>query len=278
MSFLEENMKRSVLVLIAVLAASMVIFGGCQKKHDGLTIKAGVLQIGMEIGYPPMEYFGPDGTTPMGFDVDMGKAIAEKLGLRAEFVNVAWDGIFAGVTTNRYDCIMSSVTITEARQNAHNFSHPYIVNTLALVLLKNSTVTARSPEELEGLNVAFQFDTTADFYMQDLGEETGLRYFPRGYEKVMSCFDELILGRVDVIITDLPVALDYVNMENSPFEIVWENPEPEIFGICMKKGNDDLTDAINNALEELFEEGVMQAISMEHLGMVEPVTAARSIW
>jgi len=271
-------MKKTLLAIVIVLLAGAVLFVGCAKKSDGLTIKPGFLSIGMEIGYPPMEYFGPDGSTPIGFDVDMGKAIAEKLGLRAEFIDVAWDGIFAGVDTNRYDAIMSSVTITEARKLAHNFSNPYFVNTLAMVLLKDSPVTARTPEECVGLNVAFQADTTADFYMQDLEEDIGLRYFPRRYEKVMSCFDELKLGRVDVIITDLPVAIDYVAAQNSPFVIVWENPEPEIFGICMKKGKDALTEAINGALEELFDDGTMSAISIEHLLGDDPVTKARQLW
>ena len=265
-------------VIGCILLAGCIIFAGCEKKSGGLTIKSGVLSIGMEIGYPPMEYYDSDGKTPIGFDVDMGKAIADKLGLKAEFIDVAWDGIFAGVDTNRYDAIMSSVTITDARMDVHNFSHPYIVNTLALVLLKGSPVKARNPEECEGLNVAFQADTTSDFYMQDLEEEIGLRYFPRRYEKVMSCFDELKLGRVDAILTDLPVALDYIMMVDSPFEIVWENPDPEIFGICMKKGNDALTEAVNKAMEELFDEGTLLEICTKHIGMDAPVYTARQLW
>jgi len=265
------------IIIISLSIAIAVLFAGCKKETGEITIQKGILMIGMEVGYPPMEYYGSDGKTPMGFDVDMGKAIAEKLGLTAQFVDVAWDGIFAGVDTKRYDAIMSSVTITDERLAKHNFSKPYIVNTLAMVLLKDSAVTARTPQECEGLNVAFQADTTADFYMQDL-EAEGFKYSPRRYEKVMSCFDELRLGRVDVIITDLPVAIDYINMENSPFVVVWENPEPEIFGICMLKGNDALTDAINNALEELFDEGTMSIISLEHIGVSMPVDAARAIW
>jgi len=272
------KLKLLSIALVAVLAVSGVFAGGNRQNQGGLTLRDGVLSIGMEIGYPPMEYYGPDGRTPIGFDVDMGKAIAAKLGLRAEFIDVAWDGIFAGVDTNRYDAIMSSVTITEARKLAHNFSKPYFVNTLAMVVMKDSRVTARSPEECAGLNVAFQADTTADFFMQDLEEDTGLRYFPRRYEKVMSCFDELRLGRVDVILTDLPVAIDYVTPANSPFVIVWENPEPEIFGICMKKGNNALTDAINKALEELFSDGTMSKISTEHLLGDDPVVKARRLW
>ena len=278
--FLEDDVKLKPLAYtILVLVIVACVFCGCKAKESGgLTIKSGILSIGMEIGYPPMEYFDEDATTPIGFDVDMGKAIAEKLGLKAEFVNVAWDGIFASVDTKRYDTIMSSVTITEARQRAHNFSKPYFVNTLAMVMLNNTTLTARSPEECTGLNVAFQADTTADFYMQDLEEDIGLKFFPRRYEKVMSCFDELRLGRVDVIITDLPVALAYVSAPNSPFKIVWENPEPEIFGICMRKGNDALTAAIDKALEDLFNDGTMSKISVKHLLGDDPVTKARKLW
>ena len=129
-------MKKYVFVVLAVLVIASVAFAGGKKDSGGLTLRSGVLSIGMEIGYPPMEYYDSDGKTPIGFDVDMGKAIAAKLGLRAEFIDVAWDGIFAGVDTNRYDTIMSSVTITEARQRAHNFSKPYFVNTLAMRCLR----------------------------------------------------------------------------------------------------------------------------------------------
>ena len=263
-------------ILMMLLAVAAIAFAGGGKDSGGLTLKSGVLSVGMEIGYPPMEYYDADGKTPIGFDVEMGKAIAAKMGLEVKFVDTAWDGIFAGVDTKKYDCIMSSVTITTVRQTAHNFSKPYIVNTLAMVLLKGSSISARSPEECTGLDVAFQSDTTSDFYMQDLAEE-GLKYTPRKYEKVMYCFDELKLGRVDVVVTDLAVAIDYVNVPDSPFETVWVSPEPEIFGICMKKGNDALTDAINKALEDLFKDGTMRKISQNTFN-ADLVTAARDLW
>jgi polar amino acid transport system substrate-binding protein len=131
-----------------------------------------------------MEYFGPDGKTPVGFDVEMGKAIAQKMGLEAKFIDTAWDGIFAGVDTGKYDCIMSSVTINEPRLRAHNFSKPYVANTLAMVLLKGSSVSARTPLECGGLDVAYQLETTSDHYMQGL-EKEGLAVNHRRDEKVL---------------------------------------------------------------------------------------------
>jgi len=262
--------KVAVLILIAAIGASAFI--GCKKSSGGLTITPGVLSIGMEIGYPPMEYFDTDGKTPIGFDVEMGKAIAAKMDLEPRFVDTAWEGIFAGVNTKKYDCIMSSVTINEARKKAHNFSKPYIQNTLAIVLPKDSPLVINSPQDLAGLGVSYQEETTSDDFMTELAKQ-GLKFTPYEYDKVMYCFEELKLGRVDVIVTDLLVAYEYINRADSPFKIVWTGGEEE-FGICMKKGNDALTTAINKALDELFEDGTMLEISQNIFGM-DLVSAVR---
>ena len=271
-------MKKTILILGIILLAGCVLFTGCPKKHDGMTIREGVLLISMDIGYPPMEYFGPDGITPMGFDVEMGKEIAERLGLKPEFINTDWDGIFDGVTTDRFDVIISSVTILPERLEKHNFSKPYIANALAMVVLKDAPVAAKTPEELENYNVAYQRATTSDAFMKRLVNRTGLSYNSFEYDQVIRCFDELRLKRVNVIITDALVAYDYIAAEDSPFEIVWiGSDEPDVFGICMRKGNDDLTYAINKVLEEMFYDGTMQRISYEIFG-ADLVSEARLAW
>jgi len=108
--------------------------------------------------------------------------------------------------------------------------------------------------------------------MTELAKQ-GLNFTPYEYDKVMYCFEELKLGRVDVIMTDLLVAYEYVGRADSPFKIVWEGGEEE-FGICMRKGNDALTTAIDKALDELFEDGTMQKISYNIFGM-DLVSAVR---
>ena len=269
------KIKALLIAVLAIVLMTGVVYAGGGNQSGGLTIRSGVLSIGMEIGYPPMEYYDADGKTPIGFDVSMGKAIAEKMGLRAEFIDTAWDGIFAGVETGKYDCIMSSVTITPERQLAHNFSKPYIGNSMAVVLLKDSPFKVSKPEDLAGLGVSYQAETTAKFFMAKLVEQ-GLRYTPYEYDKVMSCFDELKLGRVDAIVTDLLVAVDYIAIPNSPFQIVWQGDADEVFGICMKKGNDALTDAINKALDALFADGTMHRLSQQ-IFSVDMVSAAQKL-
>jgi polar amino acid transport system substrate-binding protein len=254
-------MRRLIDVFLFILIISIT---GCSKTSADLTINKGILTIGIDISYPPMEYFGPDGRTPIGFDVEMGKVIAERLGFEAEFINTSWDGIFAGVETNRYDCIISSVTILPERLIAYNFTKPYIGNSLVIITLKNSEVKPRSPQELEGLAVAYQAETTAKFFMKKLMED-GLKYLPFEYDLGMSCFDELLLGRVDAVIADRVIAQEFSNKPDSQFEITWFGEADQFFGICMKKGNDTLTEALENVLDELFTDGTMRRISMDYL-------------
>lgn len=98
------------------------------------TIQDGKLLVGMEIGYPPMEYMDESGLVPMGFDVDLSYALGELLGLEVELVNTAWDGIFAGLDKEQYDVIISSVSITPERQEAYELTEPYIANALCIVV------------------------------------------------------------------------------------------------------------------------------------------------
>ncbi|GHT75139.1 basic amino acid ABC transporter substrate-binding protein [Spirochaetia bacterium] len=262
---------------IAVLACAVMVLLSCNKQggkkaDNGSTITKGVFAVGMEIGYPPMEYYDIDGVTPIGFDVQLAKAVADKLGLTVKYIDTAWDGIFAGVDTGKYDAIMSSVTITEARLENYAFTKPYIKNAQALVLLKGSTVP-RTPAELGGLSVAYQAETASDDYMSRLAEK-GLKFNPYEYDKVINCFDDLRLGRVDAIVCDSVVAYFYTAQSDTPFEIVWEG-EGELLGICLKKGNDALSAQVEKALDELFADGTVAKISQNIFGSTAVVDAAR---
>jgi len=264
-------MKKTGLFL-PLIAIAVFTITGCVKESGGLTIKNGVLMVGIEIGYPPMEYMADDGITPAGFTVKLAKAIAGKMELDVQFIDTAWDGIFAAVNTGRFDCIISSVTVTPERLQIFNFSKPYIKNTLVIVMPKNSRYTVNSPYDLSGLNVAYQAATTSEYFMRQL-EQEGLKCTLYGYDKVTYCFDDMRFGRIDAIMTDLVVGLDY-SARTDLFEIVWQGGEDE-FAICMKKGNDALTEEINKALDQLFEDGTMLRISQETFNGLDLVSAVR---
>ena len=103
-------MKRSRKIGACLVAAMLMVtsLGGCGSEKssakgsgDSLTIKDGTLMVGLEIGYPPMEYFDEDGATAIGFDVELSKALSEEMGLEVELVDTAWDGIFAGLDADK---------------------------------------------------------------------------------------------------------------------------------------------------------------------------------
>lgn len=252
-------MKKILIALAAALMAFAVI--GCSKKVEKgeFTIEKGVLKVGMEIGYPPMEYYDVDGKTPIGFDVEMGKLLAEKLGLKVEFVDTAWDGIFAGLETDKYDVVISAATITPERLESMDFSKPYIGNGQAIILQKNSTLDVTKPEDLKDLTVAYQAETTSDYFMEKLAKD-GLKFKPAEFDKVINAYDELKLGRCDAVVSDALVSAAYLGPD-SEYKKVWNGEADEFFGIAIKKGNSALTEKINSALEQLASDGSLKEIS-----------------
>lgn len=244
---------RKILAGCMVMMLAMTLFTACGSKKE-------TLKVGMEIGYPPFEYFDADGTTPIGVDVELAGAIAEELGLEVELIDTAWDGIFAGLAKGDYDCIMSAVTITPDRLLEFDFSEPYIQNYQCVVSLKDGAVKPASLEELAGLKVGYQEETTSDTYLTDYILETGASIETYEYAKVIQVFDELELGRIDAIICDSTVASSYMG-EGSIYEITWQQTDQaEEFGVCIQKGNTELVEKINEALETLKSNGKLDEI------------------
>ena len=227
------------------------------------TIKDGVLMVGMEIGYPPMEYFDEDGATPIGFDVELAQALADDMGLELELVDTAWDGIFAGVDTDKYDVVISAVSWTKERNNNYLLSRTYVANAPVLVVPNDSEIA--DIQDLTGKSVAVQMETTADYLVQEYvagGLDTDLRQ----YEKVINAFDELKTGRVDAVCTDSVVAAYYLGDEASNYQNVWEADEKEPICMCFQKGNDALKDAMESALDNIKASGKLGEIATKYFG------------
>jgi polar amino acid transport system substrate-binding protein len=201
-----------------------------------------------------------------GFDYEVAQEIGKKLGVNVEIVDTAWDGIFSSLDSNRYDCIISSVSINPARQEAYNLTKPYIANKLVIVARNDAQIT--SPQDLAGLRVATQTETTSDEYMREL-RANGLAVRDEDYyvyEKIIQCFDELLLNRVDAVMVDSVVAAYYMGTDADRFTIAWENDEAEPLGICLKKGNDALTAEIERIVDELYADGTMAALATKYFG------------
>ena len=256
-------------ILAALCAAAAIAVCGCSSKKERgeFTVEKGKLTIGMEVGYPPFEYFDTDGKTPCGFDVELGKEIAKRLGLQPEFVDIAWDGILGGLDTEKYDAIMSAMTITPERKANYDFSMPYIGNGQSIIVIKGSTLKISSPDDLKGLKVGYQAETTSDFFMKKQEKENGVNYVHEEYDKVMNAYDDLRLGRIDAVCSDYLVAVDYLGKKGSPFECVWKGTPDEYFGVCVKQGNSALLDKVNEALSGMKADGTLKTIYEKVFGM-----------
>ena len=252
---------KNALLTFFLFTILIAVYSGCVKRNqDGLTIVDGVLSVGVEIGYPPMEYYDASGALA-GFDIELTKVLADKLGLKINYIDTSWEGILHGLETNKYD-IAVNVTILPERQRRFNFTRPYIESSITIVALKNSSIRIEKPQDIAGYRVAYQGDTTAQYFTERVREQ-GLTFSSYSYEKIINCFDDLRIGRVDLVIVDNIAASFYTERDNSVFNIIWQGPADEYIAFCLKKGNDDLTAAINNALEELFEDGTMLKISRQ---------------
>ena len=255
----------------ALIGAIVLIAGltSCTKKVEKgeFTVQKGKLMIAMEIGYPPFEYYADDGKTPMGFDIELGKEIAKRLNLEPEFVDTAWDGIFAGLDTDRYDAVISAATITEERLQNYLFSNPYIGNGQSLIVRKDSTLKINKFSDIAGMKVGYQAETTSDFYAKKHAAEEGFTYIENAYDKVMNAYDDLKLKRIDVVVSDGLVAVDYLAPKDTEFKQVWSGTPDEYFGICMKKGNTELQTKVNKILEDMKADGTLKNIYVKIFGM-----------
>ena len=169
------------------------------EKTDELKLmNDGVLTVGVEIGYLPFEDFADDGTTPIGYDIDIATAVADKLGLEVNFINTAWDGIFAGIDVN-YDCVCSAVTINAERQETMLFSTPYINNYQAVVVPTGSDLEISSFQDLDGMTIAVQKETTSDQLMSDYKSTGSIDKENKDHARKEALDSELVGGVLQVM-------------------------------------------------------------------------------
>lgn len=262
-----------ILLTIFVVVALLVVTIGCQKQNaDSTGTKGGtgseagggdsVLRIGVDDTYPPMEY-RDENNNMVGFDIDLGNAIAEKMGMKTEWISMAWDGIFMGLNSGRYDCIISSVSMTPDRLPEFEFTTPYLANGQVIVV-RPGDESIKTNADLAGKTVGFQAATTADEAVQKHLEKYDFK--TQGYEEIIQAFAALDARRIDCIVVDYAVAIDYQSKHPDKYVISSAQLTNEPISICIKKGNTELRDKMQKALDELREDGTLKKISEKWLG------------
>lgn len=254
--------------ILAVVLAALLLLGltACaakQESGDKLTAihKKGEIVIGLEGDWAPWS-FHDDADKVVGFDTEVGQAIAEKLGVKATVIEGEWDGLFAGIDAGRYDLVINGVELSDDRAAKYDFSEPYAYIRTALIVREDET-GINTFEDLKGKTTA---NSIASTYMT-LAEQYGATV--SGVDTLDETLEMLLQGRVDATLNAEVSYYDYLSQHpDAKLKVVAVTDEASLVCIPMKKGteSDSLREAVNNALKELRASGTLAELSEKYFG------------
>jgi cystine transport system substrate-binding protein len=248
----------SALLLIALTPA---LFAITIHIDDLEKIKAaGVLRIGTEGTYAPFTFHDASNQLT-GFDVEIGRAIAERMGVKAEFVEGKWDGLIAGLSGNRYDAVINEVGITDERKAKFDFSQPYIVSHPAIIVSSDNT-SIKSFADLKGKKSA---QTLTSNYGQIVRDQGGELVPVQGFNEAI---DLVTSGRVEATVNDSLSFFDFQKQKpNAKVKIAAiDQTGGTPSAVLIRKGNHKLQAAINAALEKMKADGSYAQIMQKYFG------------
>lgn len=256
------NIKKwAVLGLAALVTAGVVAGCGGEKGASS----ASSLRVGMDASYAPFGSQNVDTKEYEGFDVDIIRAIAAEEKMPIEIRNLNFDGLIPALTTGDLDIVINDMTITDERKRSVDFSKPYYIAGLGIVVQKDNN-DIHSEKDLSGRRVGVSIGST--------GEEAA-RKIPGAqvttYNAITDAFLDLKNGGVDAVVNDLPVNEYYVAKQGEgTLKTVDTALTKEDLGIAVKKGNTKLLDKINSGLEAIKKNGKYQEIYKKWFGKDVP--------
>lgn len=264
----EMRKKYLKFALTAVLAAGITAFSGCGQKADNSDKDLlsriqdkGEIVVAMEGTWAPWTYH--DETDKLvGFDTEVAEKIAEKLGVKAVFVEGEWDGLLAGLEVGRYDIMVNGVEVTDERSEKYDFTEPYAYIRTALVVNEENT-DITSFEDLKGKTTANSINST---YMY-LAEEYGATVL--GVDTLDQTMDMVLSGRADATLNAEVSVYDYLGVHtDAKLKVAALTDDASLVSIPVRKGDDSATlrEAINKAIEELRDSGELAEISQKYFG------------
>lgn len=222
----------------------------------------GTLIVGFDQDFPPMGFVGDNGEYT-GFDLDLAKEVASRLGLEYKAQPIAWDSKDMELESGNIDCIWNGFTIT-GREDDYIWTTPYMANKQVFVVANDSDI--KSQADLAGKVVEVQADSSAEAALkenQDLANTFGQLLTTPDYN---TAFMDLEQGAVDAVAMDVIVAGYQIKQRNADFKILDDSLSEEEYGVGFKKGNTELRDKVQGALEEMAADGTLAKISDEWFG------------
>lgn len=272
--------RRTFISLMGVMAAAGVLsLTGCSSKDTAASTastastassatlnkldsiqKSGKLVVALEGAWQPWSYHDASDTL-VGYDVEVSRAIAEKLGVEPEYVESDWDSLFAGLDAGRYDMVCNGVEVTEERAKTYAFTTPYGYIHTALAVRKDNE-DIHSFEDLKGKTTA---NSLASTYME-LAESYGATV--QGIDTLEETIQLLTAGRIDATLNADVSFYDYLNVHpDADFKLVAQTAEASHVAIPVLKSEDTAyLDALNTAIEELRADGTLKTLSEKYFG------------
>ncbi|WP_059050112.1 amino acid ABC transporter substrate-binding protein [Paenibacillus senegalimassiliensis] len=224
------------------------------------SVKAsGKLRVGTEGTYAPFTYHDKDGKLT-GFDVEIAEEVAKRLGVEAEFIETPWDGIFAGLDAKRFDTVFNQVTIRDDRKEKYDFSDPYIVSR-AVLIVNDDNEEIKAFADLKGKKAGQSLTSN----LSDIARENGAEI--EATEGFNQAIDLLLSKRIDATVND---GLSFFDLKKQrpdvKLKIVDELPDAAESAALFNKGNEELIEAVNQALADIKSDGKYLEISEKYFG------------
>ena len=256
-------MKRILSALLALFLLAALLTVGASAEEDLLQKiqSRGTIIVGLEGDWAPWS-FVDENDELMGFDVEVARAIAEKLGVEAEIIPGEWDGLFAGMDAGRYDMVVNGVEVTPERTEKYDFADPYAYIRTALIV-RGDNEDIKTFEDLKGKKTA---NSIASTYM-NLAEEYGATCY--GVDTLDETLTMVLQGRVDATLNAIVSYTDYLAQHpDANLKVVATTEDASNVAIPMRKGDEtaSLLEAVNKAIAELHEEGVISELSIKYFG------------
>ncbi|MNN25414.1 Cystine-binding periplasmic protein precursor [compost metagenome] len=250
-------MKKTALITL-VLGMMLAVLAGC----SGSGKDDNKLVIGIDDKFAPMG-FRDESNEIVGFDIDLARAAGEKMGMEVTFQPIDWKAKESELSSGRIDLIWNGYTITEERKGKVLFTKPYLKNSQVIVTLADSDIHAVS--DLAGKVVGLQSLSSAADALDANPIKSEIKTVSEFADNVLALSD-LKTKRLDAVVIDEVVARYYMSKEEGTFKLLDESLAPEEYGIGVKKGNEELLNKLQKALDEMNQDGTAAKISEQWFG------------
>jgi polar amino acid transport system substrate-binding protein len=229
--------------------------GGGEVDVSGVPeLEDGVLNIGSDIAYAPIESYKPGTETPEGLDVDLANAMADAMGVEAEFINTGFDGIIQALNTDDFDVIYSAMTINPEREQEIDFV-PYVQVGTGIVVPAGNPDGISAVENLCGLTVAVQLGTIQETLLQEQNQDCTEKMEIVTFDTNPLAVEDVRSGGADANLADFPVAYVDAQESNGELEALDVQIDPAPYGIGLRKSSTELKAVLEQALDAIIDSG-----------------------